>query len=108
MVVSAHSFDSVLLCFWKMIEKFGFELGFDMSAKVTLGGKEMLGPMGDALGRGNAEGEVGFIANLLWRTRCGNRKVPRLVKEVNRWLDHSSESLRKRIVEPGKIDWVGM
>ncbi len=94
-VVSAHSFESVLLYFWKAIEEVCFDLGFDVAAKVSLSRKKMLGPMRDALGRGNAEGKVCFVANFLRRARCGDGNVPSLVKGVNGWLDHSSEGLKK-------------
>jgi len=103
-VVSAHSFDSGLLCFWKTTEEICFDLGLDVTAKVSLGRKKMLGPMRDTLGRGDAEGKICFVANFLWRARRCYGKVPSLVEGVNGWLNHSSESLRKRIFEPRRIE----
>ena len=64
-VVSAHSVDSGLLCFWKTIEEICFDLGLDVTAKVSLGRKKMLGPMRDALWRWDAEGKICFVANFL-------------------------------------------
>lgn len=94
-VVSAHSLESVLLYFWEAIEKVCFDLSFYVAAEVSLSRKKMLGPMRDALGRGNAEGKVRFIANFLRRARCGDGNVPSLVKGLNGWLDHSIEGLKK-------------
>ena len=66
----------------------------------------MLRPMRDALGRGDAEGEICFVVNFLPRARRGYGEAPGLVEGVNGWLDHSGESLRKLSCKPGKIDWV--
>ena len=95
-VVSAHSFDSVLLCFGKIVEEIVFELGFDVMAEVSLCRKKMSRPMRDALGRGDAEDEICFVVNFLPRARRGYGEAPGLVEEVNGLLDHGGESLRKR------------
>ena len=95
-VVSAHSFDSVLLCFGKIIEEIIFELGLDVTAEVSLCRKKMLMPMLNALGRRDAEGEICFVVNFLPRARRGYGEAPGLVEGVNGWLSHNEESLRKR------------
>ena len=70
-VVSTLNFDSVSLWFWEIVEKFGFELGLDVTTTISLDRKEKLGLMRDALWRGDAEGNICFAVNLLRRARRG-------------------------------------
>ena len=77
-----------------------------MTAKVSLRREKMLGPMWNALWRGDAERSICFVVNLLRKTRHGYGDIPCLVEGVDGWLDQSVKGLRKRGFEPGKIDWV--
>ena len=104
--MSAHCLDSVLLWFREFVEESGLEPRLDMPVKISLRREEVVGPILNTLSGGNSERKIGFATDLLRRTRRGYGDVPRLVEEVDGWLDQSIESFRKRIFEPGRINWV--
>ena len=81
--MSAHCLDSV--------EESGLEPRLDMPVKISLRREEVVGPILNTLWGGNSERKIGFATDLLRRTRRGYGDVPRLVEEVDGWLDQSIE-----------------
>ena len=89
--MSAHCLDSVLLWFREFVEESGLEPRLDMPVKISLRREEVVGPILNTLSGGNSERKIGFATDLLRRTRRGYGDVPRLVEEVDGWLDQSIE-----------------